>query len=111
MLFRPRSVHACQQSSNPSHDSFPLIFHCYLCLRINIETKANLPVIGLCGRYLSVSGPEPHSPYPPPPPIGVYNILIHTRKGGGGRVDPERRLEGQYVHVVQKDGSKIPTYL
>jgi serine/threonine protein kinase len=52
---------------------------------------------GLCGRCLSVWGPEPHIP-----PLHtvhvytVYNILIHTgKRGGGGRVQRERRLEGQ----------------
>ncbi len=53
---------------------------------------------GLCGRCLSVWGPEPHSP-----PFlhtavymsnrRVYSLLIHT--GKGGRAEPERRLEGQ----------------
>ncbi len=40
----------------------------------------------------------PRKPYPPPPLthcILVYSTLIHTAKGGGGRVDPERRLEEQ----------------
>jgi hypothetical protein len=27
--------------------------------------------------------------------ISVYSIFIYTGKGGRGRVDPERRLEGQ----------------
>jgi hypothetical protein len=27
--------------------------------------------------------------------IRVYSIFIHTGKGGGGRVEPERRLDGQ----------------
>jgi hypothetical protein len=44
---------------------------------------------------------SPGTPNPPPPPthcIRVYRIIIHTRKGGrGGRVEPERRLEGQQV--------------
>jgi hypothetical protein len=53
-------------------------------------------VKGLCGKCLSVWGPEPH---PPPPPhthcIRVHSILIHTRQGGRGRVKSKRRLEGQ----------------
>jgi hypothetical protein len=39
------------------------------------------------GIYLS-EGPEPHHP---PPPFK----LIHTEKGEGVRVEPERREEGQ----------------
>ncbi len=39
-------------------------------------------------------GPEPHTP-PLTYCIRVYSILFHTGKGGGGRVQPERRLEGQ----------------
>ncbi len=39
------------------------------------------------------------TPYPPPLHtitfIHYIVLLIHTRKGGGGRVEPERRLEGQ----------------
>ncbi len=35
---------------------------------------------------------------PPPPLQTVYvQVLIHTGKGGGGRVELERRLEGQQV--------------
>jgi hypothetical protein len=46
------------------------------------------------GVYLS----EAQNPMPPPPLthcINVFSILLHTGKGGGGRVEPERRLEGQ----------------
>jgi hypothetical protein len=37
------------------------------------------------------------TPYPPPLThcIRAYCILIHTGKGGAGRIEPERRLEGQ----------------
>jgi hypothetical protein len=45
------------------------------------------------GVYLS----EAQNPIPIPPPthcIRVYSILIHTG-GGGGRIEPERRLEEQ----------------
>ncbi len=38
--------------------------------------------------------------------IRVYSILIHTRKGGGGRVEPEGRLEGKTVQTAEP---KIPT--
>ncbi len=57
------------------------------------------------GVYLS----EAKNPIPPPPLtncIRVYSILIHTGKGGGGRVEPERRLEGQQFTKAE---SKIPT--
>jgi hypothetical protein len=40
--------------------------------------------------------------------VYTYFILIHTGKGvRGGRVEPERRLEGQQF---TKLGKKIPTY-
>ncbi len=33
----------------------------------------------------------------------LYGILIHTGKGGGGRVEPERRREGQqFTKMGQK---------
>jgi hypothetical protein len=42
---------------------------------------------------------EAQNPIPPPYTlycIGVYGILLHTgKKGGGGRVEPEGRLEGK----------------
>jgi len=63
----------------------------------------NRPVKGLCGSCLSVWGPEP-----PTHCIPVYSILIHTGKGVGGRVEPERRLERQQL---TKLGRKIPTWL
>jgi hypothetical protein len=41
------------------------------------------------------------TPYPPTShTVYVYtSILIHTEKGGGGRVEPERRVEGQQGKV------------
>ncbi len=39
--------------------------------------------------------------------ICVYRIIIHAGKGGGGRVEPERRLEGQQF---TKLGRKYPLY-
>ncbi len=51
-------------------------------------SSKKLPVKGLRGRSLSVRGP-----------IRVYCILIHTRKGGGGRDEPERRGEGQQLTI------------
>ncbi len=39
-----------------------------------------------------VWGPEPHTP---PPPVYVCTVhLLTQRKGAGGIVEPERRLEG-----------------
>jgi hypothetical protein len=37
------------------------------------------------------------TPYPPPLThcMRTYSILIHTGKGRGGRVEPEKRFEGQ----------------
>ena len=45
------------------------------------------------GVYLS----EAQNPMTPPPTqcIRVNSILIHTGRGLGGRVEPERRFEGQ----------------
>jgi hypothetical protein len=61
------------------------------------------------GFYLS-KGPEPHIPRPPYTlySIRVYSVLIHTGEEGGGRVEPERKLEGQQF---TKLGRKIPTWL
>ncbi len=57
--------------------------------------QKKLPVKGLCGRYLSVWGPDPISP----PPYTLYTCIqyIHTGKGWeGGRLEPERRFEWQH---------------
>ncbi len=71
------------------------------------------------GVYLS----ETQNPIPPPPRIRLYSILIHTGKGvGGGRVEPERRLEGQqftklgrkyqhdclYLQAINSDNKHMP---
>ncbi len=49
------------------------------------------------GVYLS----EAQNPIPPPPYTlyTVYSILTQTGKGEGGRVEPERRLEGQQFTI------------
>jgi hypothetical protein len=43
--------------------------------------------------------------------IKIYRRkCIHKGKGGGGRVEPERRGEGQHRRVqIPKAGLKIPT--
>ncbi len=51
---------------------------------------------GLCGRCLSVWGPELHTPPPLTPCKRVYSILIHTGKGGKG---------GEFNQTVGKRGS------
>jgi hypothetical protein len=66
-----------------------------------IDTKANVVILkkftckGLCGSvYLS----EAQNPIPPPPlyTVYVYTVYLFTQgRGGGGRVEPERRLEEQ----------------
>ncbi len=56
--------------------------------------KKNWPAKGLCGRCLSVLGLEPHTL----PPYTLYTCIQYTYshgEGGGGRVEPERRREGQ----------------
>jgi hypothetical protein len=63
-----------------------------------MSPSKKLPVKGLCGRCLSVHGPEPSNPLPL-----TYSILVHIGKGGG--VGP-REVRGATVH---KAGSKIPT--
>ncbi len=56
------------------------------------------PVKGLCGRCLSVWGPEPHNPPPLTHCIRVYNILIHTEKGGMGQSWTRKKgWEGQQL--------------
>jgi hypothetical protein len=53
----------------------------------------NLPVKGLCGSCLSVGGSEPHTPLTHC--NRVYKYTYSQREGGkGGRVIPERRLQG-----------------
>ncbi len=52
-----------------------------------------LPVKGLCGRCLTVWGPEPHNA-PTLHTVHVYTVYLFT-KGRGRRVEPERRLEVQ----------------
>jgi hypothetical protein len=50
------------------------------------------------GVYLS----EAQTPYPSSPyTYCVYSILIHTEKGGGGRVEPEKKGEEQQRRVQQ----------
>jgi hypothetical protein len=51
---------------------------------------------------------KPRTPYPPPPPLHtvyVYTVHLFTQ-GRGGRVEPERRLEGQQFTNLDR---KIPT--
>ncbi len=68
------------------------------CTRLSARAISQGPnVKRLCGRCLSVLGPDPHtrSPYHTVYCIH-YSILSHRGKGaGGGRDEPERRLEGQ----------------
>ncbi len=60
--------------------------------------------MGHCGRYLSVWGPEPHTP--PPPPYTLYTVRVYNigvtgggMRGGGVRGELNQReawrLEGQ----------------
>jgi hypothetical protein len=46
---------------------------------------------------------SPRTLYPSPPPHTLYTYS--HREGGGGRAEPERRIEGATAH---KAGSKIP---
>jgi hypothetical protein len=39
--------------------------------------------------------PSPHNSTPPPPSLCKYTLLCHREGGTKGRVEPERRLEGQ----------------
>jgi hypothetical protein len=66
------------------------------------------------GVYLS----EAQNPYPPPPLntvqyyARVYSKLIHPGKGGrGGRVEPERRLEGQQFTKLGRKDQRDGMYL
>jgi hypothetical protein len=55
---------------------------------------------GIYGRRISVKGTEPHTPPPPPLThcIRVYNILIHTGKGGGVELN---QREGERGNISQ----------
>jgi hypothetical protein len=60
----------------------------------NVIILKNLPETGLCGRCLSLWGPEPRtSPLICCIRVSVY--LFTQGKGGGGRLEPKRRGEGQ----------------
>ncbi len=91
------------------------------CKMSSFKKNQNWPVKGLCCRCLSVWGLLPsYDPIPPPPYtlymcLRVYSIIIHTGKGrmggelnqregeDGGRVEPERRLEGrQFTKLGRK---------
>jgi hypothetical protein len=60
------------------------------------------------GVYLS----EAQNPIPAPTPLHtvyvftVY-VFIHTGKGGGGRVEPERRLKGQQFTKLGRNTNMI----
>jgi hypothetical protein len=64
-----------------------------------MSPSKKLPVKGLCGRCLSVHGPEPSTPLPL-----TYSILVHIGKGRGGGT--REKVRGATAH---KAGSKIPT--
>ncbi len=54
--------------------------------------KIDLLMDFAAGVYLS----EARNPIPPPlPTVYVYKVYLFTQGRGGGRVEPERRLEGQ----------------
>jgi hypothetical protein len=55
----------------------------------------NWHVKRLCGRCLSVWGPEPQAPSPNTLYTCIQDTYSHRGKGGLGRVEPERRFEGQ----------------
>jgi hypothetical protein len=69
------------------------------------SSKEFWPGKRLCGTCLCVWGPEPHTP----PPHSLthcirvyvyavqYIVYLFTQGGGGGRVEPERTLEGQQL--------------
>ncbi len=72
--------------------------------------QKNLPVKRLCGRCLSVWGPEPHTS-PPPLHTVLYTVIKYTyshREGGRGESWTREKVRGATVH---KAGSKIPTWL
>ncbi len=52
---------------------------------------------GTCGRCLSVWGPEPHNHHPYTLYTCISTVYLFTQ--GGGRVEPERRGEGQQGRV------------
>jgi hypothetical protein len=61
------------------------------CRHLKILTfKGTLRQVFICLR------PKPHTPAPLTHFILVYSILIHIGKGGG-RIQPERRLEVQQI--------------
>jgi hypothetical protein len=77
----------------------------------HIDTKAKCHLNKLTGKgtlrqvFICLRS---RTPYPRPHTLYVYvysirSILFHTGKGGGGRVEPERRSEGQqYTKLGRK---------
>ncbi len=65
---------------------------------------------GTLRQYLSVWGPEPHTP--PPPAYTLYvcicTIYLFTQGRGGGESYTGEKVRGTMVH---KAGSKIPSWL
>ncbi len=68
----------------------------------NVVIQNSWPVKGLCGRCLSVWGPDSHTS--PPPPYTLYSIVYtyiiqytysHREEGEVVRIEPETRWEGQ----------------
>jgi hypothetical protein len=62
---------------------------------------------GLCGRYLSVSGPLPNKDPIPSPPVHtvyVYTVYLFTLERGGKLTKEKVR-----VATVHEVGSKKPT--
>jgi hypothetical protein len=64
----------------------------------NLYKKGDLRLVLIC--------PRPRNPYPLLTHfmycilVHVYSILIHTGKGGGERVEPERMGEGQQITKI-----------
>ncbi len=78
--------------------------------RCKMSSSKKLTCKGLCCRYLSARGPEPH-PKPPPSTLYTciqYRYLITQWRGEGGRVATDREeVRGATVHKVVENTNMI----
>ncbi len=114
VLATERGVRSCSSCSKPAHSAMcstrcigcvytePYKYkthrrQCKMSSSKKLTCKGTVPHVFICMRA--------QNPIPPPPLTHckrVYIILYLFTKGGGGRVEPERRLEGQQFSKLSR---------